>query len=49
MRTDRIETILEIGGREVFDRLCYLRDILEQMITKKHKKGPDDGPRQSHA
>jgi hypothetical protein len=50
MRTDRIEKILEQNGREVYDRLCYLRDVLEQMITKKHKKGQEnEHPKPSEA
>lgn len=38
MKTDAILEILRKNGREAYDRLCYLRDVLDQMITKKIKK-----------
>lgn len=38
MRTDGTAKLLRTGGREVCDRLCYLRDVLDQMIKKKQRR-----------
>jgi hypothetical protein len=37
MQTEKIEVILYKHGREVVDRLSYLRDIITQMLAKKSK------------
>jgi hypothetical protein len=38
MKTDSAHGIIKKCGREVKDRLSYLRDVIEQMISKKSEK-----------